>query len=270
MAEASVAAQRSSHTCRLGGDGLSQQHRGRDKSAGRYLLKACCPSQIMVTSTTLCLAAARFGLAPSAKKIASAGLKLSDRNVDLLTNDPAGVGLGEDLERGGDSRGACGEGTACMLEVHSEGAHAILTDALSPCTLSPPSPCSSPPPTPSPCECLGCSQRKDTREPECERVCLCPAVSLTHPLTCLHVQGCRWPRHWCGHCPGPEGHWSPLSSCSAPSNNLAIVPRYGARRDGDDRIGGGLRFDAAKHSSASRELPGSGQPEHTAVVGPTT
>ena len=59
----------------------------------------------MVTSTTLCLAAARFGLAPSAKKVASAGLKLTDRNVDLLTNDPAGVGFGL-LRRGrGNSQG---------------------------------------------------------------------------------------------------------------------------------------------------------------------
>lgn len=49
-----------------------------------------CP-QIMITSTGLCLAAARFGLAPSAKKVASAGLKLTDRPVDLMTNDPAGV-----------------------------------------------------------------------------------------------------------------------------------------------------------------------------------
>ena len=45
----------------------------------------------MVTSTGLCLAASRFGLAPSAKKIASASLKLSDRSVDLQSSDPAGV-----------------------------------------------------------------------------------------------------------------------------------------------------------------------------------
>jgi hypothetical protein len=47
----------------------------------------------MVASTTACLAASRFGLAPSVKKVASAGLKLSDRPagaVGLMSNDPAG------------------------------------------------------------------------------------------------------------------------------------------------------------------------------------
>lgn len=48
----------------------------------------------MVTSIGLCLGAARFGLAPSAKKVASAGLKLTDRSTDLLSSDPAGVSLG--------------------------------------------------------------------------------------------------------------------------------------------------------------------------------
>jgi hypothetical protein len=50
--------------------------------------------QIMIASTASCLAAARFGLAPSAKKLAGregAPLQLTDRKVDLLTNDPAGV-----------------------------------------------------------------------------------------------------------------------------------------------------------------------------------
>lgn len=49
------------------------------------------PSQIMVTTIGLTLAAGRFGLAPTAKKVASASLKLTDRNVDLQTSDPAGV-----------------------------------------------------------------------------------------------------------------------------------------------------------------------------------
>ena len=44
----------------------------------------------MVTTTGLFLGAARFGLAPSAKKGASAGLKLADRPVDLQSSDPAG------------------------------------------------------------------------------------------------------------------------------------------------------------------------------------
>lgn len=55
---------------------------------------------IMVTSTGLCLAAARFGLAPSAKKFATAGLKLTDRPVDLMTNDPAGFTAADTLAMG--------------------------------------------------------------------------------------------------------------------------------------------------------------------------
>ncbi|GLJ46925.1 hypothetical protein SUGI_0990280 [Cryptomeria japonica] len=45
---------------------------------------------IMVTSTTLMLFAGRFGLAPSASRGASAGLKLQDRESGLQTGDPAG------------------------------------------------------------------------------------------------------------------------------------------------------------------------------------
>lgn len=44
----------------------------------------------MIASTGGCLAAARFGLAPSVKKVASAGLKLSEREVNQVTGDPAG------------------------------------------------------------------------------------------------------------------------------------------------------------------------------------
>uniref|UniRef100_A0A0D6QRN3 PSI-K n=1 Tax=Araucaria cunninghamii TaxID=56994 RepID=A0A0D6QRN3_ARACU len=45
---------------------------------------------IMVTTTTLMLFAGRFGLAPSANRKASAGLKLQDRDSGLQTGDPAG------------------------------------------------------------------------------------------------------------------------------------------------------------------------------------
>lgn len=45
---------------------------------------------IVVGSTTVFLAAARFGLAPSTNKVASAGLKLSERDTGLQTGDPAG------------------------------------------------------------------------------------------------------------------------------------------------------------------------------------
>jgi photosystem I subunit 10 len=56
--------------------------------------------QIMVTSTGLCLAAARFGLAPSVKKVSAPSLKLSDRDMDLVTNDPAGFTAADTLAMG--------------------------------------------------------------------------------------------------------------------------------------------------------------------------
>lgn len=56
--------------------------------------------QIMVTSTGLCLAASRFGLAPSVKKVAAPSLKLSDRAMDLVTNDPAGFTAADTLAMG--------------------------------------------------------------------------------------------------------------------------------------------------------------------------
>jgi photosystem I subunit 10 len=47
--------------------------------------------QIMVASTTLCLAAGRFGLAPTVKRGTNAGLKLSERpqSAGMLSGDPA-------------------------------------------------------------------------------------------------------------------------------------------------------------------------------------
>lgn len=55
----------------------------------------------MVASTTLFLAAGRFGLAPTVKKGASAGLKLQDRGtMGLITNDPSGFTVGA-------AQGAC-------------------------------------------------------------------------------------------------------------------------------------------------------------------
>ncbi|CAL8469584.1 g9125 [Coccomyxa elongata] len=45
---------------------------------------------IIVASTTLFLAAGRFGLTPSANRLASPGLKLSPNNSGLKTGDPAG------------------------------------------------------------------------------------------------------------------------------------------------------------------------------------
>ena len=48
--------------------------------------------QIFVVSTTLFLTAGRFGLAPTVKKRATAGLQLYDTdNAGLITGDPAGT-----------------------------------------------------------------------------------------------------------------------------------------------------------------------------------
>ncbi|POO04147.1 Photosystem I PsaK, reaction centre [Trema orientale] len=55
---------------------------------------------IMVTSTTLMLFAGRFGLAPSANRKATAGLKLEIRDSGLQTGDPAGFTLADTLACG--------------------------------------------------------------------------------------------------------------------------------------------------------------------------
>ncbi|KAF4398472.1 hypothetical protein G4B88_025451 [Cannabis sativa] len=55
---------------------------------------------IMVTSTTLMLFAGRFGLAPSANRKATAGLKLETRDSGLQTGDPAGFTLADTLACG--------------------------------------------------------------------------------------------------------------------------------------------------------------------------
>ncbi|KAH0455682.1 hypothetical protein IEQ34_015714 [Dendrobium chrysotoxum] len=55
---------------------------------------------IMVTSTTLMLFAGRFGLAPSANRVATAGLKLEARDSGLQTGDPAGFTLADTLACG--------------------------------------------------------------------------------------------------------------------------------------------------------------------------
>ena len=55
---------------------------------------------IMVASTTLMLFAGRFGLAPSANRKATAGLKLETRDSGLQTGDPAGFTLADTLACG--------------------------------------------------------------------------------------------------------------------------------------------------------------------------
>nr|DAD37251.1 TPA_asm: hypothetical protein HUJ06_007892 [Nelumbo nucifera] len=54
----------------------------------------------MVTSTTLMLFAGRFGLAPSANRKATPGLKLETRDSGLQTGDPAGFTLADTLACG--------------------------------------------------------------------------------------------------------------------------------------------------------------------------
>ena len=55
---------------------------------------------IMVTTTTLMLFAGRFGLAPSANRKATAGLKLEALDSGLQTGDPAGFTLADTLACG--------------------------------------------------------------------------------------------------------------------------------------------------------------------------
>ncbi|CAK9142856.1 unnamed protein product [Ilex paraguariensis] len=55
---------------------------------------------IMVVSTSLMLFAGRFGLAPSANRKATAGLKLEVRDSGLQTGDPAGFTLADTLACG--------------------------------------------------------------------------------------------------------------------------------------------------------------------------
>ncbi|KAE9587632.1 putative photosystem I [Lupinus albus] len=55
---------------------------------------------IVVASTTLMLFAGRFGLAPSANRKASAGLRLEVRDSGLQTGDPAGFTLADTLACG--------------------------------------------------------------------------------------------------------------------------------------------------------------------------
>ncbi|CAH2059389.1 unnamed protein product [Thlaspi arvense] len=55
---------------------------------------------IMVTTTSLMLFAGRFGLAPSANRKATAGLRLEVRDSGLQTGDPAGFTLADTLACG--------------------------------------------------------------------------------------------------------------------------------------------------------------------------
>jgi photosystem I reaction center PsaK len=65
------------------------------------------PRQIMVASTGLILAAGRFGLAPSANRTASAGLKLTESKQGQLSGDPAGFTASDVLYGGSVGHSAC-------------------------------------------------------------------------------------------------------------------------------------------------------------------
>lgn len=55
---------------------------------------------IMIASTTAFLGASRFGLAPSANKTSTAGLKLVGQNPGLKSGDPAGFTAADVLGAG--------------------------------------------------------------------------------------------------------------------------------------------------------------------------
>lgn len=54
----------------------------------------------MVASTALCLAAGRFGLAPTTNRRATAGLKLVEVDSGLKTGDPSGFNIVDVLALG--------------------------------------------------------------------------------------------------------------------------------------------------------------------------
>ena len=65
------------------------------RNKGELSCKAPCEDmlhlvQIVCASTAIFLAAGRFGLTPSANRLASPGLKLQSNNSGLKTGDPAG------------------------------------------------------------------------------------------------------------------------------------------------------------------------------------
>ncbi|KAJ8484459.1 hypothetical protein OPV22_016944 [Ensete ventricosum] len=77
-----------------------KQQRGRGALGARCDFIGSPTNFIMVTSTSLMLFAGRFGLAPSANRKATAGLKLEVRDSGLQTGDPAGFTLADTLACG--------------------------------------------------------------------------------------------------------------------------------------------------------------------------
>merc|ERR1719482_90777 len=57
-------------------------------------------NQAIVVSTTILLSAGRFGLAPSANKTVTAGLKIKTRDSGMKSMDPAGFTIADTLAFG--------------------------------------------------------------------------------------------------------------------------------------------------------------------------
>ncbi|KAL1826241.1 hypothetical protein DCAR_0205362 [Daucus carota subsp. sativus] len=76
------------------------KHKGNGALGARCDFIGSSTNLIMVTSTSLMLFAGRFGLAPSANRMATAGLKLEARDSGLQTGDPAGFTLADTLACG--------------------------------------------------------------------------------------------------------------------------------------------------------------------------
>ncbi|XP_072950960.1 photosystem I reaction center subunit psaK, chloroplastic-like [Typha angustifolia] len=76
------------------------RRRGRGAAGARCEFIGSSTNIIMVTTTSLMLFAGRFGLAPSANRKATAGLKLEVRDSGLQTGDPAGFTLADTLACG--------------------------------------------------------------------------------------------------------------------------------------------------------------------------
>ncbi|XP_020095315.1 photosystem I reaction center subunit psaK, chloroplastic-like [Ananas comosus] len=78
----------------------AMRRRGRGALGARCGFIGSPTNLIMITTTSLMLFAGRFGLAPSANRKATAGLKLEVRDSGLQTADPAGFTLADTLACG--------------------------------------------------------------------------------------------------------------------------------------------------------------------------
>ncbi|XP_047308293.1 photosystem I reaction center subunit psaK, chloroplastic-like [Impatiens glandulifera] len=79
---------------------MSSRCRGNGALGARCDFIGSSTNLIMVTSTSLMLFAGRFGLAPTANRKATAGLKLEARDSGLQTGDPSGFTLADTVACG--------------------------------------------------------------------------------------------------------------------------------------------------------------------------